>query len=57
MSNSLDPVQDQHFVGPDRGPNCLQRLSADDKQGNCFLFVTTAPKPRGTVGSSSNSLL
>ena len=31
MSNSLDPDQDQHFVGPDLGPNCLQRLSADDK--------------------------
>ena len=31
MSNSFDPDQDQHFVGPDLGPNCLQRLSADDK--------------------------
>ena len=31
MSNSLDPVQDQHSVSPDLGPNCLQRLSADDK--------------------------
>ena len=29
MSNSLDPDQGQHFVGPDQGPNCLQRLSAD----------------------------
>ena len=29
MSNSLDPDQDRHFVGPDLGPNCLQRLSAD----------------------------
>ena len=29
VTNSLD--QDQaHFVGPDLGPNCLQRLSADD---------------------------
>ena len=26
MSNSLDPDQN---VGPDLGPNCLQRLSAD----------------------------
>ena len=26
MSNSLDPDQDQHFVGPDLGPNCLPRL-------------------------------
>ena len=30
MSKSLDPDQDRHFVGPDLGPNCLQRLSADD---------------------------
>ena len=30
VSNSLDPDQAQHFVGPDLGPNCLQRLSADD---------------------------
>ena len=30
MSNSLDSDQAQHFVGPDLGPNCLQRLSADD---------------------------
>ena len=27
MSNKLDPDQDQHNVGPDLGPNCLQRLS------------------------------
>ena len=30
-SNGLDPDQDRRFVGPDLGPNCLQRLSADDK--------------------------
>ena len=30
MSNSLDPDQAQQFVGPDLGPNCLRRLSADD---------------------------
>ena len=30
MSNSLDPGQARQFVGPDLGPNCLQRLSADD---------------------------
>ena len=28
MSNSLDPDQDRRSVGPDLGPNCLQRLSA-----------------------------
>ena len=48
VSNSLDPDQAQHFVGPDLGPNCLQRLSTDDtcrvKFGvvlgkvNCFCF-------------------
>ena len=27
VSNSLDPDQAQHFVGPDLGPNRLQRLS------------------------------
>ena len=31
VSNSLDTDQAQRFVGPDLGPNCLQRLSTDDK--------------------------
>ena len=35
VSNSLDLDQDRHFVGPDLGPNCLQKLSADDK--SCHL--------------------
>ena len=26
----FDPDQFRRFVGPDLGPNCLQRLSADD---------------------------
>ena len=26
MSDSLDPDQAQSFVGPDLGPNCLQKL-------------------------------
>ena len=30
LSNSLDSDQARHFVGPGLGPNCLQRLSADD---------------------------
>ena len=29
VSNSLDPDQARHFVGPDLGPNCLQRSSAE----------------------------
>ena len=31
MSKDLDPDKDKHCVGPDLGPNCLQRLSADNK--------------------------
>ena len=31
VSNSLEPDQAGHSVGPDLVPNCLQRLSADDK--------------------------
>ena len=31
VSNNLDPDQARHFVGPDLSPNCLQRLSADNK--------------------------
>ena len=30
VSNSLDTDQTQHCVGTDLGPNCLQRLSADN---------------------------
>ena len=30
-TNSSGPDQDQFSVDPDLGPNCLQRLSEDDK--------------------------
>ena len=30
VSNSLDPDQARQFVGPELGPNCLQKLSAED---------------------------
>ena len=30
VSNILDPDQAQHNVGPNLGPNCLRRLTADD---------------------------
>ena len=30
LSTSLDQDQARHFVGPDLGPNCLQKLSAYD---------------------------
>ena len=30
MSNCLDPDQARQNVGPDLGPDCLQKLSADE---------------------------
>ena len=30
VSNSMDPDQARNIVGPDLGPNCLHKLSADD---------------------------
>ena len=30
VSYSLDPDQARHYVGPNLGPNCLQRILADD---------------------------
>ena len=30
QNNSLDPDQVENFLGPDFGPNCLQKLSEDD---------------------------
>ena len=33
VSNSLDPHQARWFVGPDLGPNCLQKLSANETRG------------------------
>ena len=33
VSNSLEPNQAGCSVGPDLGPNCVQRLSADDTSG------------------------
>ena len=40
MSNRLDPDQASHFVEPDLGPNCLQRLSADTSRISfCRLLI------------------
>ena len=35
VSNTLDPDQARHSVGPDLGTNYLQRFSADDKICHC----------------------
>ena len=45
VSNGLDPDQNLSSVGPDLGPNCLQRLSADSKshryQGKLYKPMLT----------------
>ena len=35
VSNSLDPDQDRYSVRTELGPNCLQRLSANEKVAAC----------------------
>ena len=57
VSNSLDPDQARQNVGPDLVPNCLKRLTADDKfchltlkaprNKKCHKHVTNAPKGIG----------
>ena len=39
MSNSFDPDQARHYVGPDLGPNCLQKLSADKLGGKELTYL------------------
>ena len=40
VASSLDPDQARCFVRPDLGPNCLQRLSADDTSRQRVQFVS-----------------
>ena len=42
VSNSFDPDQARHFVGPDLGPNCLQRLPADDTRRQRVNLLSSA---------------
>ena len=39
----LDPDQDRRSVGPDLDPNCLQRLSTDDKV-NAYICILVSEK-------------
>ena len=38
VSNILDPDQSRHFVGPNLGPNCLQKLPADGASRQRVMF-------------------
>ena len=52
VSSSLDPNQARHFVVPDLGPNCLQRLSAD----NTWRWRVNSPI-KGTVSAYRRPLI
>ena len=48
VSKRLDPDQARRHVGPDLGPSCLQRLSADDASRQIPKGIKTAimcPRP------------
>ena len=47
MSDSLDPDQARRLVGPDLGPNCLPRLSADDTGRQGVISPFSAPWTQG----------
>ena len=54
VSDSLDQHQAQHFVGPDLGPNCLQRLSADDTSRHKLKIGMVFRKVNYTTGLNRN---
>ena len=48
MVNRLDPDQARHVVGPDLGPNCLQRFLVDDKTpGGALSQSNSSPGKEG----------
>ena len=54
VSNSLDPDRARHFVGPDLGPNYLQRLSVDDTSRlRCLAVVFDDLYCTGILGTQS----
>ena len=42
VSNSVDPDMARRFVGPDFGPNCLQKLSVDDTRRKIVNRILTS---------------
>ena len=60
VSKGLDPEQDRHFVSPDQGPNCLQRLSTYQQMPKVAAsnrecsgsVVECLTQDRGVAGSS-----
>ena len=52
MSIGLDPDQYRHCVGPDLGPNCLQRLLTDNTIDRVHVAKMTVFVSHGNSGSS-----
>ena len=50
--NSLDPDQDRQNVMPDLGPNCLQKLSADDKRQEFTVILILSEREGQTFISN-----
>ena len=50
VPNSLNPDQARHFVGPDLGQNCMQRLSAENtsRQSSLFIYFSNKTADVGT---------
>ena len=63
MSNRLDPDQARHFVVPDLGPVCLQRLSAEDtrrkrlNRDSSLLIITCANTESPEEHEDTNSYM
>ena len=53
MPNGLDPDQGLHSDGPGLGPNCLQRLSADDKSRSSLATKQLKAEENGYLFSGS----
>ena len=57
MSNSLDPDQARHAVGPDLGPNCLQKvISRGHSVGNDLPLQSTLTNLNMDIACSGNSV-
>ena len=54
VSNSLDPDQARHYVAPDLGPHCSQRLSADDNSKQRIIVIDKAELRLGCTHLNMN---
>ena len=53
LVNGFDPDQARCYVGPDLGPNCLQRILADDKKS--LLAVLVEQQSTKTSSNAANT--